>query len=441
MKIAHRSSILHFLADPDKVPVEESFEYFSDGLLVIEDGLIVEVGEAEELLATLDSEFELVEHNECLIMPGFVDTHIHYPQTEMIGAHGKQLLEWLEKYTFPAEAKFSDSTYARDVSERFLDELLRAGTTTALVFCTVHPESVEAFFDACEARNLRMIAGKVMMDRNCPDYLADTAESSYEQSRILIEKWHERGRLRYAVTPRFAPTSTPEQLDLAGRLLREYPGVYLHTHMSESLNEVAWVEQLFPEGDNYLHAYDCAGLLGRRSIFAHCIHLQEDEWQRMSETQSGIAFCPTSNLFLGSGLFNLNRAVAANINIGLGTDVGGGTSFSMLQTLNEAYKIIQLRGEQLNPFKGFYLATLGGAKTLDLDDVIGNFSPGKEADFLIMDKACTPLMKFRMGKCKDLFEEIFVFTMLGDDRAVKETWSGGTLVHRRDPEHLNSENC
>jgi guanine deaminase len=309
---------------------------------------------------------------------------------------------------------------------------LRNGTTTALVFGTVHKESVESFFEACEARNLRMVAGKVMMDRNAPDYLLDTPESSYRDSKELIEKWHDRGRLRYAVTPRFAPTSTPEQLKKAGQLLEEHPGVYLHTHMSENADEVMWVEQLFPHCDHYLHSYDEAGLLSRRSVFAHCIHLNDEEWSRLAETKSNIAFCPSSNLFLGSGLFNLKRAVAHDIDVGLGTDVGGGTSFSLIQTMAEAYKVLQLRGDKLTPFKAFYLATLGGAKALDMDDLIGNFESGKEADFIVLDKAPTRFMKFRLGHCKDVSELLFVIATLGDDRTIKATYSAGVRVHDRD---------
>jgi guanine deaminase len=431
MPSAHRASIFHCLADPDKVPLNQSYEYFPDGILVIDDGKILSLGNAEDVIATLDNNIDITNHNNSLIMPGFVDTHVHYPQTEIVAAYGEQLIEWLEKYTFPAESKFEDEQYAREIADAFLTELLRAGTTTALVFTTVHKQSVEAFFQACEKKNLRMIAGKVMMDRNAPDYLTDTPQSSYDDSKALIEKWHNRGRLQYAVTPRFSPTSTELQLEKAGQLIREHPGVYMHTHMSENLDEIEWVKNLFPERDNYLDTYDHAGLLGRRSIFAHCIHLTDKEWERLETSQSGIAFCPTSNLFLGSGLFNLSRAVKQNINVGMGTDVGGGTSFSILQTLNEAYKVLQLQGEHLSPLKSFYLATLGGAKTLDLDNVIGNFSTGKEADFIVLDKGCTPLMDFRMSYCKDLFEQLFVFSMLGDDRAISQTWSAGNQVHQK----------
>ena len=430
--IAHRGEILHFLADPDRVQEPLCYEYFSDGLLVIKDGVVQSLSDASQAITKLDPKIEVIEHKNSLIMPGFVDTHIHFPQTEIIAAYGEQLLQWLDKYTFPTERKFEDKTYARNIADKFLNELLRAGTTTALVFGTVHKQSVEAFFEACEERNLRMIAGKVMMDRNAPDYLTDCPESSYQDSKSLIEKWHNRGRLRYAVTPRFSPTSSDEQLQKAGQLMREYPDIYMHTHLSENLDEVDWVKELFPDCDNYLATYDRAGLLGRRSIFAHCIHLSDDEWQRMSESQSGIAFCPTSNLFLGSGLFNLNRAIKESINVGLGTDVGGGTSFSMLQTLNEAYKVIKMRGETLGILKMFYLATLGGAETLDLSKKIGNFETGKEADFIVLDKSCTPLIKMRLEKCANLLEQLFVLGMLGDDRAIKQTWSAGKKVHDRD---------
>jgi len=432
----HRGKVLHFLNDPQH-GLESSYQYFADGALLIEDGLVVAVDDAEVLLRSLAPETTVHEHENALLTPGFVDTHIHYPQMDIVGAHGEQLLEWLDKYVFPTEAKFADRDYAQQIAKRFLKELLRNGTTTALVFGTVHPQSVDAFFTEAESLNLRMIAGKVMMDRNAPDYLKDTVESSYHDSKALIERWHDRGRLRYAVTPRFAPTSTPEQLQAAGRLLREYPGVYLHTHMSENLNEVAWVEELFPHLDHYLHSYDEAGLLGRRSVFAHCVHLSEVEWQRMAETQSNIAFCPTSNLFLGSGLFPLAKAESCGIHVGLGTDIGAGTSFSVLETMDEAYKIQQLQGQSLSPFKSFYLATLGGARSLDLESKIGNFKPGKEADFLVLDLAATPLLEQRLQHCADLFETLFVLATLGDDRCIRESWIMGECRHRRDESTAN----
>ena len=428
---AYRASLLHFLDDPDRVAEEDSYQYFDDGLLLIEDGKVVEIGDAVELLAKIPAEVAVTDYADSLIMPGFIDTHVHYPQTEMIAAYGEQLLEWLETYTFPVESQFSDQAYARTIADLFLEELLRCGTTTALVFGTSHRESVDAFFEACEEHNLRMIAGKVWMDRNAPDDLTDTADSAYEDSKALIGKWHNRGRLRYAVTPRFAATSSPEQLRKAGQLLAEHPDVYLHTHMSENPDEVKWVAELFPECENYLDTYDQAGLLGRRSIFAHCIHLTDSEWERLAETRSNIAFCPASNLFLGSGLFNLQRAVEKNVVVGVGTDVGGGHSFSVLETLSEAYKVQQLRSHKLTPFKAFYLATLGGARCLDLEDLIGNFKVGKEADFIVLCKAPTPLMQFRLARCKNLIEELFVIAMMGDDRTIRATYVAGKPVHTR----------
>jgi guanine deaminase len=428
---AHRGSLLHFVEDPATAG-DEAWEYHEDGALLVEDGLVVACGPATSVLDAAPQDTLLVEHPNALLCPGFIDAHVHYPQLDVVGAHGEQLLNWLEKYVFPTEARFADRTYARGVARRFLRELLRHGTTTALVFGTVHPESVDAFFEEALALNLRMIAGKVMMDRNAPEYLRDTAESAYADSARLIRDWHGRERLQYAVTPRFAPTSSPQQLAAAGRLLREHPDVYLHTHMSENVNEVAWVESLFPHLDHYLHSYDEAGLLGRRSVFAHCIHLSDAEWQRMADTRCNIAFCPTSNLFLGSGLFPLQRAERAGIHVGLGTDIGAGTSLSQLATMNEAYKVQQLQGESLSPWKSFYLATLGGARALDLEDRIGNFLPGKEADFLVLDLASTPLLRERLTHCKTLFETLFVLSTLGDDRAVRETWIMGERRHQRD---------
>ncbi|MFJ4145121.1 guanine deaminase [Pseudomonas sp. NPDC089734] len=429
---AYRASIVHSLADPAEVGIEASHEYFADGLLVVEDERIVAVGHADDLLPTLDSDVQLTEYRDALMTPGFIDTHIHLPQTGMIGAYGEQLLDWLNTYTFPCESQFADPAHATEVAGIFIKELLRNGTTTALVFGSVHKTSVEAFFSAALKQNLRMIAGKVMMDRNAPDYLVDTAQSSYDDSKDLIERWHGKGRLSYAVTPRFAPTSTPEQLTLAGKLLGEYPDLYMQTHISENLQEIEWVKALFPERKNYLDVYDHFKLLGERSVFAHGVHLCDEQCARLAETGSAIAFCPTSNLFLGSGLFDLPKAERHGINVGLGTDVGGGTSFSILQTLNEAYKVMQMQGARLSPFKSLYLATLGGARALRLDDRIGSLKPGNEADFVVLDYNATPLLSYRLKQAKDIAEILFVLMTLGDDRTVRQTWSAGQLVHERD---------
>jgi len=428
---AYRAALLHCLADPREVGIEQAHEYFEDGLLVVADGKVAQIGHAAELLPTLAAGTEVVEYPNALITPGFVDTHIHYPQTGMIASYGEQLLDWLETYTFPTERAFADKAHAGEVAEVFLDELLRNGTTTALVFGSVHKESVDAFFEACEKRNLRMIAGKVLMDRNAPDYLTDTAETGYADSKELIERWHGKGRLHYAVTPRFAPTSTPEQLTLAGRLFKEYPDLYMHTHLSENRKEIEWVRELFPERQGYLDVYDHHGLIGARSVFAHGVHLCDEECRRLGETGSAVAFCPTSNLFLGSGLFDLEKVEGFGVRVGLGTDVGAGTSFSQLQSLNEAYKVMQLQGKKLDPFKSLYLATLGGARALYLDDRIGNLQPGKDADFVVLDYQATPLINYRLRQARTLEEKLFALTILGDDRAVKETFAAGVSVHRK----------
>ncbi|MFY1018972.1 guanine deaminase [Ectopseudomonas khazarica] len=427
---AYRAAILHSLADPAVVGVEQSYQYFEDGILLIENGKVAQVGAAAELLPKLAG-VEVQHYRDALITPGFIDTHIHYPQTGMIASYGEQLLDWLETYTFPTEQQFADKAHASDVAAIFLKELLRNGTTTALVFGSVHPQSVDAFFEQADKLNLRMIAGKVLMDRNAPDYLTDTAETGYAESKALIERWHGKGRLHYAVTPRFAPTSTPEQLELAGKLLGEYPDLYMHTHLSENRKEIEWVKALFPERKGYLDVYDHHRLIGPRAVFAHGVHLCDEECRRLAETGSAVAFCPTSNLFLGSGLFDLNKLEAHGVRVGLGTDVGAGTSFSQLQSLNEAYKVMQLQGKKLDPFKSLYLATLGGANALYLDDRLGNFLPGKDADFLVLDYNATPLISYRMQQARSLEERLFALTMLGDDRAVKETFAAGVSVHQR----------
>ncbi|HAQ72519.1 guanine deaminase [Stutzerimonas nitrititolerans] len=428
---AYRAALLHCLADPREVGIEASHEYFEDGLLVVEDGKVVRNGHAADLLSTLPAGTEVIEYKDALITPGFIDTHIHYPQTGMIASYGEQLLDWLDTYTFPTERAFADKVHAGEVAQVFLRELLRNGTTTALVFGSVHKESVDAFFEQAHKLDLRMIAGKVLMDRNAPDYLTDTAESGYADSKELIERWHGKGRLHYAVTPRFAPTSTPEQLALAGKLFQEYPDLYMHTHLSENRKEIEWVRELFPERKGYLDVYDHHGLIGARSVFAHGVHLCDDECQRLGETGSAVAFCPTSNLFLGSGLFDLERVEGFGVRVGLGTDVGAGTSFSQLQSLNEAYKVMQLQGKKLDPFKSLYLATLGGARALYLDDRIGSLQPGKDADFVVLDYKATPLIEYRLSQARSLEERLFALMILGDDRAVKETYAAGVSVHRK----------
>ncbi|MQW93053.1 guanine deaminase [Acinetobacter wanghuae] len=405
--------------------IHAQVRYVEDGLLITQNGKIQWFGTWQEGQYQLSPNTQVEHYPEQLIIPGFIDTHIHFPQTEMVGAYGEQLLEWLNTYTFPTEIQFKDPDYSAKIAQFFIQELLKNGTTTALVFCTVHPESVNALFEAATAQNMRLIAGKVLMDRHAPEALMDTADTAYSESKTLIEKWHGNGRNLYAITPRFAPTSTSEQLEKAGQLKAEYPDVYVHTHLSENKNEVAWVKELFPERQGYLDVYDHYGLTGSKSVFAHCVHLEEDEWQCMHKTDSAIAFCPTSNLFLGSGLFPLKKAWQAGVKVGLGTDIGAGTSFNQLQTLNEAYKVQQLQGDKLSAFESLYHATIGGAKALSLDDKLGNFNVGKEADFVVLDLNATALQQLRQSKTKNIEDAFFALMTLGDDRNIAATYIYG----------------
>lgn len=429
-----RASFLDAIADPFYVPEADCMRYFPDGLLVVEHGKVKDLGNYEELKSQY-ADLPITDYRDRLIVSGFIDTHIHFPQTEMIASYGEQLLEWLNTYTFPTEKKFADRNYALEIAALFLDELLRNGTTTALVFTSVFPQSTDAFFEEAQRRNLRMIAGKVMMDRHAPEFLLDTATSSYTETKQLIEKWHKRDRLLYAVTPRFAITSTSSQLSNAGKLLAEFPDVYLHTHLSENVKEVATVAEFFPESEGYLDVYDRAGLVGAKSIFAHGVQLTDQEFARLSAAKSAIAFCPTSNLFLGSGLFKLEKAKSLEtpVKVGLGTDVGAGTSFSILRTASAAYQVAQLRSQKLSAFQALFLATLGGAIALSLDDKLGNFEIGKEADFVVLNLRSTPILALRNKSVNqtvaptitEISDQLFATMIMGDDRAIAATYIMG----------------
>ena len=425
---AYRASLLHFRADP--AFDEQSALWHEDGLLIVEDGRIKAAGDHAALVATLPPGLEPIDYRGKVIAPGFIDTHLHYPQTDMIASPAPGLLPWLETYTFPSERRFEDPAHARATAEFFLDELLRCGTTTAVVYCTVHPQSVDAFFEASEARNLRMVAGKVLMDRNCPDFLRDV-EGDLGQSEDLINKWHKRGRALYAITPRFAPTSTDVQLRLTGELAARHPDTFIQTHVAENKDECKWVGELFPQARSYLDVYERFGLMRPRALFGHCIWLDDEDFARMAATGSAAAVCPTSNLFLGSGLFDFERADSARALLSLGTDVGAGTSFSMLQTMNEAYKVARLKGSYLPALRMFYLATLGAARSMRLEETIGSFQPGLEADFVVLDREATPLLARRTSGCDSLEELLFALALLGDDRTIAATYSGGRKVHQR----------
>lgn len=427
---AFRGEVLHFVDDPASAGAD-ALEHLPDGLLVVRAGRVVETAPFAELSPRLPADIGVVDYRGKLIMPGFVDTHVHYAQTDIIASYGERLLNWLEKYTFPAEARFADGEHAAEVAAFFCDELLRNGTTTAMAFATVHPVSVDRLFEAAQQRQMRLIAGKVLMDRNCPATLRDDTDQAHRDTLTLIDRWHGRDRLGYAITPRFAPTSTPLQMQLAGELFSSLPGLYLQSHVAENHDEVAWVAALYPEARSYLDVYERYRQLGPRSVFAHCIWLDATDRLRMAETGAAMSFCPTSNLFLGSGLFDYALAREAGVRVGIGTDVGGGTSFSMLRTLAEAYKVLQLKGQGLSPQQAFYLATLGGARSLYLDDRIGNFEPGKEADFVVLDPAATPIVARRLSMAQGLSERLFALMILGDDRCIAATHVLGRRAWQR----------
>lgn len=429
MKQAFRAALLHCLADPGEEDAPAACEFFSDGLLVVDNGHVVELGHAEDLLGDY-ADLPIQDNRGKLIVPGFIDCHVHLPQLDIIAAFGERLLDWLERYAYPAEARFADAEYARVAAEFFLDELLRNGTTTAAVFATVHPGSAEALFAAAESRNMRLIAGKVLMDRNSPAELSDDPQSAYDDSRQLIERWHGKRRLGYAITPRFAVTSSEEQLAAAGRLADEFPDTWVHTHLAENEEEIDEVSSSFSWSKSYLDVYDHFGLVRERSVFAHCLHLNPDDRDRLSEQGAAAAFCPSSNLFLGSGLFDLRAMESSGVRTGLASDVGGGTSLSMLRTMGEAYKVLQLQHQNLPAARALYLATLGAARALRLDDRIGNLSVGKEADFLVLDTKATAITSRRLGETglhdrNAGLEQLFALTMLGDDRHVQATYLMG----------------
>lgn len=431
---ALRGAALTFVDDPQRVGAESAMRYESDAIVAMAGGHVTHFGPASQVLAQLPPGTAVRSNGRAtLMLPGFVDCHVHYPQIGIIGAHGEPLLDWLNQYTFVAEQQFADAAHARDTARVFLAECLRAGTTTAAVFCTVHPQSVDAFFEASTALNTRMIAGKALMDRHAPTALLDSAQRGYDESKALIARWHGRGRQLYAITPRFAASSTPEQMDMAGRLWAEHPGTWLQSHVAENRAEVQWIRELYPERRDYLDVYDHHRQLGSRAIYGHGIWLGERELQRCHDTGTALAHCPTSNEFLGSGRFDLRNALRAPrpVRVGLGTDLGAGTSFSQLKTLDQACKTASQLGNRLDAPLALYLATRGGARALYLEDRIGSLAPGLEADLIVMDLESTPAIEFRLRRCESLEEMLFVQMTLGDDRAIRETWVAGVRVHQR----------
>ncbi|MFC4626043.1 guanine deaminase [Daeguia caeni] len=424
-KLLIRGRVLSFRDEPASADDHEAYCYYEDGAVLVEGGLIRQSGAYADVVAAAGSDFETVDHRPHLIMPGFIDTHIHYPQTQVVASYAANLLEWLNTYTFVAEQKFADEQHAQFITERFLDELIRHGTTTAVAYCSVHPQSADAYFRASQYRGMRMLGGKVMMDRNAPPALCDTAQSGYDDSKALIARWHGVDRLEYVITPRFAITSTPAQMEASGALAAEFPDMCIQTHLSENHDEIAFTKQLYPDAPDYLGIYEHYGLLGNRTLLGHSIHLEAREVAVMAETGAIAVFCPTSNLFLGSGLFDRDRLKANGVRMAVATDIGGGTSFSMLRTLDEGYKVLQLRGQRMNPFQSFYMMTLGNARALSLEDRIGTLEAGTEADLVVLDSCATAPMRLRMAAGATLEQELFLLQTMGDDRAIVETYIAG----------------
>ena len=418
---------IQLVADPFRTSPENAIRHRSRGGVLLRDGIIERVDEAGRLLADTD-DVAITDYGDALILPGFVDCHAHFPQTGIIASWGKRLIDWLHAYTFPEEARCGDPGYAREIADLYLDLCIANGTTTVSTFCTSHPESVDAFFAAAAARGMCVAAGKVLMDRNAPDALLDTAEDGYRQSKALIERWHGNGRSRYAVTPRFALTSSPEQLAAAGTLWSEHPDTLLQTHLSEQPEEISRVRSMFPDSDDYLGVYEKYGLVGRGAIMGHAIHLEQRELASLADTGTGVAHCPTSNTFIGSGLCDVASLVRSGVRVGLGTDVGGGSSFSMLATMRAAYEIGQLRGDVFHPAQLLWLATEGSASVMRLDGSIGRLEPGAEGDICILDSEATPLLAARCSRAESISDVLFALVMLGDDRSVRQVLVSGRPV-------------
>jgi guanine deaminase len=420
-----RGRVLTFVAEPQGIDDAASYRYTEDGAVFVRNGKVVEIGSYGEMRKLAGADANIVDHRPNLILPGFIDTHLHFPQTQAIASYGAQLLEWLNTYIFVEEQKFAGAAHAEEVADRFMDELLSNGTTTAVAYCSVHPESVDAYFAAAEARGMCVIGGKVMMDRNAPDALRDTPQRGYDETKRLIEKWHGRGRSHYAISPRFAITSTPEQMEMSKTLVAEHPSCYVQTHLSENRDEIAFATSLYPEAKDYTDIYARYGLLNDRTLLGHCIHMSEREISVLAETGAVGVFCPTSNLFLGSGLFDAAGFDRLGARWSVATDVGAGTSFSMLETMGEAYKVLHLQGQRLTPFNSFYRMTLGNARALGLEKQIGSLHAGADADIVVLDSSAKSAMEYRMRTAKSLLEELFILQTMGDDRCVAEVYVAG----------------
>ncbi len=421
-----RGRVLSFVREPAGTDDHSSYIYIEDGAVVIADGKILALADFSEISGRFSG--EIIDHRPHLILPGLIDLHIHFVQMQVVASYAANLLEWLNNYTFVEEQRFADPAHGARIAPVFFDTLIRHGTTTAAAYCSVHPASSEAYFVEAARRNMLMIGGKCMMDRNCPPELQDSAQKGYEESKALIKEWHGAGRNFYAITPRFAITSSPEQMETVQALIEEFPDCYVQTHLAENDEEIAFTNELYSEHQDYLGIYEHYGLLGSKSLFGHAIHLNEREIGVLAQSGSVAVACPTSNLFLGSGLFDYDRLKNAGVAIGVATDIGGGTSFSMLKTMDEFYKVQQLKGNRVNPFLSFYLMTLGNARALSLAGKIGSLEPGTDADVVVLDPLATAEMALRFQTVKSLGEELFLLQTLGDDRAVVETYVAGRAM-------------
>jgi guanine deaminase len=420
-----RGRVLTFVAEPQGIDDAASYRYFEDGAVFVRNGKVVQAGNHADVVKLAGIGVEIADHRPNLILPGLIDTHLHFPQTQAIASYGAQLLEWLSTYIFVEEQKFSRPAHAAAVADRFMDELLANGTTTAVAYCSVHPESVDAYFAAAEMRGMRMIGGKVVMDRNAPEALRDTPEKGYDETKRLIEKWHGRGRAHYAISPRFAITSTPGQMEMSQALVAEHPDCYVQTHLSENRDEIAFATSLYPAAKDYTDIYARYGLLNKQMLLGHCIYLSDREVSVLAETGAVGVFCPTSNLFLGSGLFDRDRFDRLRARWSVATDVGAGTSFSMLETMDEAYKVLHLQGQRLTPFNSFYRMTLGNARALGLEQHIGSLHAGADADIVVLDSRAKSAMEFRMRTANSLADELFILQTMGDDRCIAEVFVAG----------------
>ena len=421
--------VLSFAADPF-AEGPGAARHLSRGGVLVDQGRILAVGDGADLRRA-HPQARVTDYGQHLISAGFIDAHAHYPQTAIIASWGKRLIDWLNEYTFPEEMRFADPAYARAVAARYFDLTLAQGTTSVCSYATIHPSSVDAFFGAAAARNQRVWAGKTCMDRNAPEGLRDTAQTAYDDSSALLARWHGVGRASYVITPRFSPTSSPDQLSALGALWAKHPGCLMQTHLSEQVDEIAWVKALYPQARDYLDTYEAHGLLGKGGLYGHSIWLEDREKSRLAEVDAALIHCPTSNTFIGSGLFDMAGLTSAGHRVGLATDTGGGSSFSMLRTMAAAYEVAQLRGHALHPAQLWWLATVGSARALRADDQIGNIAAGSEADLVVIDLQSTPAISQAVTRATDLWQALFPTIMLGDDRAVHAVWVAGKRVHQR----------